>query len=33
MMRGKADRRGEGRGAREEKGREADQMGGGGGAY
>ena len=32
MMRGKADRRGEGRRAHEEKEREADQVGGGGGA-
>lgn len=32
MTRGKAGRRGEGRGAREEKGREADQVEGAGGA-
>ena len=31
-MRGKPERRGGGRGAREEEGREADQVGGGAGA-
>lgn len=32
VMRGKTERRGKGRRAREEEGREADQVGGGGGA-